>query len=496
MKRKQGISLIVLVITIIVMVVLAAAVVVSLSNSGIINKASDAVSATNVKEVEQLANLAWAEEFIDGKRDDELKASVLGKLEDYTDKYDFEVSNNGVTVTLKGENTVIRYPELEQKYFTFEFDTTNMTAKVTGVKEEYQELGWYREHGYELQKPIGIVDNGKQITDISLPSKVFDEDGNEYTLTTIGELAFANQTVDVSKYTSITIPEGVTTIENRAFENCTEVVSASIPNSVTTIDWEAFSGCESLTNVTLSNALTTIATRTFKGCTELTSVIIPSSVTTIENSAFDSCTALTSVIIPEGVTTVNDNAFVNCTNLVSVTLPNSITDINRNAFYYTNIEYNVYNNGKYLGNDSNKYLVLMGGVDTSASTFEINNNTKTIAMYAMSNMKNIETIYIPENVENIGEAAFFNCTKLKDVKLGSGITTIKTATFSNCENLERIEIPTSVTKIEYSAFVTCPKLANVYYVGNEAKWNTIEIESFGNDSLINANKFYNYFIVN
>ena len=68
MKNKEGISLIVLVITIIVMIILAASVVITLSNSGIINKASDAVSATNLAEVEQLASLTWAEEFMDGKR--------------------------------------------------------------------------------------------------------------------------------------------------------------------------------------------------------------------------------------------------------------------------------------------------------------------------------------------------------------------------------------------------------------------------------------------
>ena len=83
MRRKQGISLIVLVITIIVMIILAASVVITLSNSGIINKANDAVDKTNASEVQNLATLAWAEEFMDGKRGDSLKESVLGKLEDY-----------------------------------------------------------------------------------------------------------------------------------------------------------------------------------------------------------------------------------------------------------------------------------------------------------------------------------------------------------------------------------------------------------------------------
>ena len=97
-EKKQGISLIVLVITLIVMIILAAAVIVTLNNAGIINKANDAVDKTNLNEVQQLANAVWAEEFIDGKRGDTLKAAVLDKLTDYTEKYNIIVDDKGVTV--------------------------------------------------------------------------------------------------------------------------------------------------------------------------------------------------------------------------------------------------------------------------------------------------------------------------------------------------------------------------------------------------------------
>ena len=102
MKNKKGISLIVLVITIIVMVILAASVVLTLSNSGIINKANEAVEKTNIKEVEQLASIVWAEEFMAGKRGDTLKEAVLEKLKDYVNKYNFEVTDSGIKVTEKG----------------------------------------------------------------------------------------------------------------------------------------------------------------------------------------------------------------------------------------------------------------------------------------------------------------------------------------------------------------------------------------------------------
>ncbi len=85
------------------MIILAASVVITLSNTGIINKANEAVEKTNIKEVEQLASIVWSEEFMNGKRGDTLKSAVLEKLEDYTDKYTITVKDTGVTVEEAGK---------------------------------------------------------------------------------------------------------------------------------------------------------------------------------------------------------------------------------------------------------------------------------------------------------------------------------------------------------------------------------------------------------
>ena len=69
----------------------------------------------------------------------------------------------------------------------------------------------------------------------------------------------------------------------------------TIPNGVTSIGNYAFTNCSSLTSIVIPNSVTTIGTRAFDTCTGLTSVTIGSGVKTIENYAFDRCSGLESI---------------------------------------------------------------------------------------------------------------------------------------------------------------------------------------------------------
>ena len=133
--------------------------------------------------------------------------------------------------------------------------------------------------------------------------------------------------------TSVTIPNSVTSIGDGAFYKCDSLTSVTIPDGVTSIDWCAFSDCTSLTSVTIPDSVTSIDVCAFDGCKSLTSVTIPNSVTSIGDCAFRDCTSLTSVTIPDSVTSIGDCAFQYCASLTSVTIPDSVTSINNGAFY-------------------------------------------------------------------------------------------------------------------------------------------------------------------
>ena len=121
-----------------------------------------------------------------------------------------------------------------------------------------------------------------------------------------------------SKLTSVTIPDNITSIKDRAFFGCEELTSITIPDSVTSIGYSAFLGCKGLANITIPDSVTSIGSWAFRGCTGLTSITIPNSVTSIGSSAFDGCKRLTSATIGNGVKSISRYAFWDCASLKDI----------------------------------------------------------------------------------------------------------------------------------------------------------------------------------
>ena len=177
-----------------------------------------------------------------------------------------------------------------------------------------------------------------------------------------------------SYHGNIVIPEEVTfmnrsrkltSIDKRAFYNCSNLTSVTIPNSVTSIGVEAFYNCSGLTSITIPNSVEIIGENAFGWCSGLTSIDIPNSVWRIDREAFFACSGLKSIKVEEGnpvydsrdncnaiietrynnlltgcqntripdsVTDIDYGAFYRCTDLKSITIPNSVVIIGESAF--------------------------------------------------------------------------------------------------------------------------------------------------------------------
>lgn len=241
--------------------------------------------------------------------------------------------------------------------------------------------------------------------------------------------------------TSVIIPDSVTSIGLTAFYNCDSLTTVAIGNGVTSIDHEAFFHCNSLTNVTIGNSVTSIGVNAFRKCTKLAKVTIPDSVNHIGQAAFYDCNSLTNVTIGNGITSIDHEAFYNCDKL----------------------QFNVYKNCNYLGNDDNPYLALINATNKNFSSYEIHENTKVIAALAFNQLSNLTEIVIPDGIIAIDDFTFSGCNNLTTVSIPNSVTSIGECAFSRCSSLVEITIPDSVTSIHYRVFNECANLTSIIF---------------------------------
>lgn len=87
----------------------------------------------------------------------------------------------------------------------------------------------------------------------------------------------------------------------------------------------------------------------------------------------------------------------------------------------------------------------------------------SIGSNAFSYCASLTTVTIPESVTSIGGGAFDGCYSLKSVVLPPMVETIVSSTFGKCESLTSITIPenSKLTSIGYCAFIGCSSLKSV-----------------------------------
>ncbi|MBQ8290994.1 MAG: leucine-rich repeat domain-containing protein [Clostridia bacterium] len=267
--------------------------------------------------------------------------------------------------------------------------------------------------------------------DCSLKSVVFAD-----SVTSIGASAFAH----CVNLTSVTLPNGLTRIENSVFLSCESLTGITIPDSVTSIGENAFAHCKSLTSINIPSNVTRIENSAFFYCESLTSITIPNSVTSIERSAFEGA-GLTSITVPNSVTEIGDRIFAECKNLTSATLPSGLTVIADYMF---------------------SGCLELENVDIPYSVTEIGSN----AFRCCYKLKNVT---LSENVRYIRASAFDRCGLLS-VILPDNVSIVEGYGFYNCASLFYIVLPRNRILFGDEVFEFCGMLTNVYYTGTASDW--------------------------
>ena len=92
---------------------------------------------------------------------------------------------------------------------------------------------------------------------------------------------------------SVSFPDGLRNIRDRAFQQAKQLERVDIPGSVRCIGERAFQGCAGLKEVRLRRGCRHIGEKAFQNCTALERVVLPASVRQISPSAFAGCERVT-----------------------------------------------------------------------------------------------------------------------------------------------------------------------------------------------------------
>ena len=309
-----------------------------------------------------------------------------------------------------------------------------------------------------------------------------------------------------------TIPGGVTTIADYAFEECGWLTKVVIPDSVTGIGVDVFYGCFILEEIvvgdnnpnfssldgvlfnndrtilllcpegkygayTVPSSVTTIADYSFNNCEFLTSLVIGDGVTYIGGYAFNYCSGLTSVVIGNGVTEIGESAFSDCTSLMDLVIGTGVTHIGDDAFSlcYSLKSVTLPEGVTYIGDDAFSLCYDLEKVTIPESITGIGEG-------AFQYCSNLTDIAIPDNLTNIGIDAFFECNQLPPIffskggktlvryfdtntdteyTIPAGVSYIADGAFAYCEYLTSVTIPENVIYIGEYAFLYCSGLADI-----------------------------------
>ncbi len=299
------------------------------------------------------------------------------------------------------------------------------------------------------------------------------------------------------------IPNNVTLIDNRAFQDCAQLESLTLPAGVTSIGRETFMGCTALKSCNFPSALTKIEWKAFWNCRNLETVIIPKATNSIDESAFSYCTGITKIQVVNGNTTydsrnncnaimrIADNKMIlSCKN---TTIPETATSMSYAAYYNLATKSYLYipkamvdipltrfdtpsqirsivvadENPKYDSRDNCNAIIetatnnlILGCINT-----KIPSSVTTIESNSFAFCTGLEMIEIPSSVTTIGGYAFYSCSGLKKIEIPASITRIEGYTFYGCTSLKDIVLPSTLQSMDY-AFIGCEGLTSLTLPGS------------------------------
>lgn len=328
-------------------------------------------------------------------------------------------------------------------------------------------------------KPISVIDSRDLIefikTGINLDKvQNADIEGKNETVTIPGPEKYDNingfilRGSKLVKYhgtdIEIVIPEGITEIDNFAFDK-SKASTIILPSSIVKIGSYAFSNCKKIKKIDIPDSVTIVGDNVFSNCTKLSKIRWSKNTTQLPQNAFYNCLALKEIMIPEGVSEIGESAFMFCKSLVDVYLPTSIRLIAKRAFLGADtIKIHCYE-GCYaeIYAKENRFPFECRQDLTARQVMDMIKDANdeayvTEGQKLVSYLGNADIAIIPGNISVIGSGAFTGNEFVRTIELPRTVVQIELDAFCNCPNLSRVIIPVNLKNIAAGAFQNCPNL--------------------------------------
>lgn len=252
--------------------------------------------------------------------------------------------------------------------------------------------------------------------------------------------------------TEVIIPDGVTLIGERAFNNCKNLKKLILSDSLIDISSSAFSGCENLEEIVLPKNIKKLGYRAFGDCKRLKRIIIPDGIEELEWGVFAGCENLEEIVLPNSIKKIDKQIFLNCKKLTNVILPESITTLPDEFF----------RGCEKLDITLPKTITKLGSRVFSGCThlthFPI--NAASFESECFKDCRSLRQILLNPNTPYIPESAFMGCTNLESISYaGTNNLIIGESSFKNCKTLKKV--PHFVRKYNKHAFEGCDSIKEI-----------------------------------
>ena len=239
-------------------------------------------------------------------------------------------------------------------------------------------------------------------TQVQVPSKI-----GKASVTAIGERAFSGSDygrwknhMERRNIQSITIPEGVTEVGERAFSQCESLEQLSLPSTLKTVGKYAFLSCPGLVDeqgfVVINDTLYYYTAPDGKN----DAIAIPEGVRRIAPYAIfaqwssSSNSRIKSIQLPESLEVIDDHAFEGLLGLSSIHIGANVKTIGAYAFCRCGLKEVAFSEG-------------LQRIEEGA--------------FAATKLMSVR---LPDSLEYLGKQAFYNCSSLRDFCVGAALTQI------------------------------------------------------------------------